>query len=154
LSLVGQHRKMSSMGADITECASAGRPTGALRVGTDLVQVSRIAQSIEQFGDRFVCRLFTADEIAYASSNPALRAERLAARFAAKEAAIKALSLADVGLDWRQIEVRRSANGHCMLALHGVAKEVAVAARIIDLSVSLSHEGDYASAVVVAMADC
>jgi phosphopantetheine--protein transferase-like protein len=96
--------------------------TGALRVGTDLVQVSRIAQSIHQFGDRFVHRLFTADEIAYASSNPALLAERLAARFAAKEAAIKALSLSDTGLDWRQIEVQRSASGHCSLALHGVAE--------------------------------
>jgi holo-[acyl-carrier protein] synthase len=127
--------------------------TGALRVGTDLVQVSRIAQSIHQFGDRFVHRLFTADEIAYASSNPALLAERLAARFAAKEAAIKALSLSDTGLDWRQIEVQRSASGHCSLALHGVARDAAVRARITELSVSLSHDGDYASAVVVALAE-
>jgi len=127
--------------------------TGALRVGTDLVQVSRIAQSIHQFGDRFVHRLFTADEIAYASSNPALLAERLAARFAAKEAAIKALSLSDTGLDWRQIEVQRSASGHCSLALHGVARDAAVRARITELSVSLSHDGDYALAVVVALAE-
>jgi holo-[acyl-carrier protein] synthase len=140
------------MASDLTEYGGSVQSGDALRVGTDLVQVSRIAQSIAQFGDKFVRRLFTADEIAYASSSPELQAERLAARFAAKEAAIKALSLSDEGLDWRQIEVRRSATGHCTLALHGVAREAATRARITDLSVSLSHDGDYASAVVVAMA--
>ena len=62
---------------------------GGVRVGIDLVQISRIAASLEQFGDQFMRRLFTDGEIAYATAAPALTAERLAARFAAKEAAKK-----------------------------------------------------------------
>jgi holo-[acyl-carrier protein] synthase len=117
-------------------------------VGIDLVQVSRIADSIAAFGDRFVRRVFTAGEIAYAAAAPALRAQRLAARFAAKEAARKALGIADAGVGWRDIEVTRAATGAVALALHGAA---AAAAPAHDgLSLSLSHEGDYAAAIVVA----
>lgn len=123
-----------------------------LRVGTDLVQISRIAHSIERFGDKFIRRLFTEAEIAYATSSESLQAERFAARFSAKEAAIKALSLSDVGLDWKHIEVLRAANGHCTLKLHGAALAAAIAAGIREMSVSLSHEGDYATAVVVCIA--
>jgi len=65
-----------------------------LRTGTDLVQVSRIAESLENFGEKFMRRLFTEHEIGYAMSSEALRAERFAKRFAT------------VGLDWRQIEVQ------------------------------------------------
>jgi holo-[acyl-carrier protein] synthase len=122
-----------------------------LRVGTDLVQISRIAESIEQFGDKFIRRLFTEDEIAYASSSAPLQAERFAARFAAKEATIKALSLSDVGLDWKHIEVRRADNGACSLQLHGTARAAAIEAGIREASVSLSHDGDYATAVVVCL---
>lgn len=60
------------------------------RVGIDLVRISRIEESLQRFGDRFVRRLFHKDEIVYAmSAQPARRAERLAARFAAKEAAAR-----------------------------------------------------------------
>jgi holo-[acyl-carrier protein] synthase len=122
-----------------------------LRVGTDLVQVSRIAESIERFGDKFIRRLFTEDEIAYANSSAPLQAERFAARFAAKEATIKALSLSDVGLDWKHIEVQRAPNGACSLKLHGTARAAAIQAGIREVSVSLSHDGDYATAVVVCL---
>ena len=111
-----------------------------LRVGIDLVQVSRIADSLAQFGDRFLRRIFTDGEIAYATAAPGQTAERLAARFAAKEAAKKALALDAVG--WRQIEVVRAPSGACTLALHGIAAAG-------ELAVSLSHEGDLAAAVVV-----
>lgn len=121
-------------------------------MGTDLVQVSRIAESIATFGEKFTRRLFTEHEIAYATSSESLQSARFAARFAAKEATIKALNLAQVGLDWKQIEVLRDDDGHCTLALHGVARDAAARARIQELSVSLSHDGDYASAVVVALA--
>jgi holo-[acyl-carrier protein] synthase len=126
----------------------------ALRVGTDLVQISRIAESIEQFGEKFIRRLFTEGEIAYATSSVPLQAERFAARFAAKEATIKALSLADVGLDWKHIEVQRAATGECTLKLHGAAHAAAIKAGIRETSVSLSHDGDYATAVVVCLAAC
>ena len=77
-------------------------------------------------------RLFTEHEIGYAMSSEALRAERFAKRFAAKEATIKALNLSEVGLDWRQIEVMR--------------------ARVREIALRLSHAGDYATAMVVALA--
>src|SRR6516165_3384002 len=113
-------------------------------VGIDLVRISRIAESLACFGDRFLTRVFTDGEIAYATASPEHTAERLAARFAAKEAVIKALDLADVGVGWRDIEVTRAPSGRCALALHGAAR---AAAGAVALSVSLSHEGDYATAV-------
>ncbi len=119
-------------------------------VGIDLVRVSRVAASLAQFGERFLRRVFTEAEIAYATSSPGLTAERLAARFAAKEAAIKALGLADQGVGWRQIEVQRLPSGSCRLVLHGAAHAAAADAGVSELAVSLSHEGDYATAVVLA----
>lgn len=112
-----------------------------MKVGIDLVQISRIAESVAAFGDRFVARVFTDGERAYAyAGGPERAAEKLAARFAAKEAAKKALGLDGVG--WRAIEVVRGADGAPALALHGVTI-------VGQLAVSFSHEGDYATAVVI-----
>lgn len=118
-----------------------------LRVGVDLVRVSRIEESLACFGDRFLRRVFTPGEIAYAQAAPAQAAERLAARFAAKEAAIKALDLAERGVGWTQIEVARTPTGATALVLRGAAAVAAAGAR---LALSMSHEGDLATAVVVA----
>ncbi len=116
-------------------------------LGVDLVQVSRVRESIATFGDTYLRRVFTEGEIAYATSgDPAGVASRLAARFAAKEATIKALDLAEVGVGWRDIEVVRSPNGAPSLVLHGAAR---AALRDRVLEVSLSHEADYATAVVL-----
>ena len=92
--------------------------TSSLRVGIDLVQVSRIEESLARFGDRFLQRVFTSDEIAYATSATPHTASRLAARFAAKEATIKALGLVEHASPWRDIEVRRAASGACAIELH------------------------------------
>ncbi len=116
-----------------------------MKVGIDLVDVSRIAASIEAFGDRFLRRVFTDGELAYAQAAPALTVERLAARFAAKEAAKKALDLEGVG--WRDLEVARSPSGACHLVLHGAAR---AAAGTMSFALSMSHEGDHATAVVIA----
>lgn len=121
-----------------------------LRVGVDLVRVSRIAESLERFGERFLKRIFTEGEVAYATAVPAEAAARLAARFAAKEATIKALGLVDLAMSWRDIEVRRAATGACAMTLCGGAGEAARLAGVDELAVSLSHEGDYATAVVIA----
>ena len=113
------------------------------RVGVDLVQVSRIAASVATFGERFVERVFTPAEAAYATTP-----ERLAARFAAKEAVKKALELD--GVAWRDIEVARRASGACDVVLHGAARAAADAMGARELALSMSHEGDYATAMVVA----
>lgn len=125
-------------------------PAGTIRVGIDIVQISRIAESLERFGQRFLQRVFTAGEIAYATAAPALSAERLAARFAAKEAGLKALQLADKGIRWTDLEVQRADGGECELKLHGAAQDAARRGGIANLALSLTHEGDYAAAVVMA----
>lgn len=122
-----------------------------LRVGIDLVQISRIRESIAKFGERFAQRLFTPDEIAYASAAEPLAAERFAARFAAKEAALKAFGLSHAGIDWREIEVLRHPDGHCSLRLHGKAASLAGAPLDHETALSLSHDGDYAVAIVTAL---
>ena len=124
-----------------------------LRVGLDVVEVSRVRESLDCFGDRFVRRLFCTDEISYAKQNPTQCAERLAARFAAKEAAIKAFALGELGVDWRDIEVRKLAGGACRLALHGKAAQQAARLGVSSIALSLSHDGDYAAAVVTALCD-
>lgn len=116
-----------------------------MRLGIDVVHISRVQESLACFGERFMRRLFTTDEVAYATSVPELTAQRLAARFAAKEAALKAFGLCEAGVDWRELEVRRLPQGACELALHGKARALAGAERS---ELSLSHDGDYAMAVV------
>jgi holo-[acyl-carrier protein] synthase len=122
-----------------------------MSVGIDLVQVSRVSQSLSDFGERFMRRLFTESEIAYATSSPSLVAERFAARLAAKEAAMKALDLGEQGVGWREIEVARAPSGAPTLVLHGTADACAREAGVRSVEVSLSHEGDYATAVVITM---
>lgn len=120
-----------------------------MSVGIDLVQLSRIRESLETFGDRFLRRVFTDDEVAYATAAPELTPARLAARFAAKEATVKALDLVERGVGWRDIEVTRGPSGAPRLVLHGAARAAAAEAGDPALSLSLSHEGDYATAVVI-----
>jgi holo-[acyl-carrier protein] synthase len=121
-------------------------------VGIDLVQISQVATSLHQIGDAYVNRIFTPAEIAYCSANPIVAPSRYAARFAAKEATLKALHLDDQGVDLRTIEVKQMPGGWTEIVLHGPAKDLAEAAGWVSCSVSLSHEGDYATAVVAATA--
>ena len=127
--------------------------SNVVALGMDLVHVARIEESLRDFGERFEDRMFAPAEAAYARSVPAQRAERLAARFAAKEAAIKALSLSEVGVDWRDIEVVRHDDGRCTLALHGKAAEALDAMGARRAIVCLSHDGEYAAAVVAVLSD-
>jgi holo-[acyl-carrier protein] synthase len=122
-----------------------------LAVGIDLVQISQVASSLDRLGDAYMTRIFTSDEIAYCSTSPAMAPSRFAARFAAKEATLKALRLEDQGVDMRSIEVRQMPGGWSEIALSGRAQELASTAGWSSWSVSLSHEGDYATAVVTAI---
>ena len=122
-----------------------------VRVGVDLVQISRIEQSLAEFGEQFVRRVFTDGEAAYARSVEGGLAGRLATRFAAKEAAKKALELDGVG--WRDIEVMKTPSGAVQLQLHGRAREAAQAVGARDLALSLSRDGDYATATLIVMCE-
>ncbi len=119
--------------------------------GVDLVEIARIERMLEDHGDRFVTRCFTDEERAYAEASPAVRGERFAARFAAKEAVLKALGtgLRD-GIEWTDIEVRRDAAGAPSVGLRARAEEVAAARGIVAWSISLSHAGGMAIASVIA----
>ncbi len=126
-----------------------GRPK--LAVGIDLVAVDEVQAAVAHFGDRYLSRVFTAHELACATGEEEVRARHLAARFAAKEATMKALGPSDRLPAWRSIEVRQDENGRCALLLSGYAAELARRACLSDFAVSLSHEGNLAAAVVFAL---
>ncbi len=123
----------------------------ALRVGTDLVAIRDIAASIREFGDRYVTRIFTEAEVASCLANPTVPlAARLAARFAAKEAVVKSLRPPEPWMAWRDIEIRRHPGGWCDVALSGQAAALARESGLSEFAVSMSHDVEYATAVVVA----
>jgi|SRR5581483_2499923 len=122
----------------------------ALRVGIDLVSVDSVRDSLENHGERYLERVYTEREVADCLSGDALDAERLAARFAAKEATLKVLRVGDHAVPWQEIEVMRDPSGWVRLALTGEAANLARDASIADLALSLSHEQGFASAVVIA----
>lgn len=120
--------------------------------GVDLVSVHRIAEMLRDHGERFEARCFTADESAYAGSMPRRRAEHLAARFAAKEAVLKALGTGlSGGIAWTDIEVVRDGAGRPGLRLTGAAAEHADRLGIKSWLISLSHAGESALASVIGL---
>ena len=122
-----------------------------LGLGTDLIEISRIEESIRQFGQRFLDRVYTPEEIAYCQRKKKHAAESFAARFAAKEAGAKALGTGiSRGVSWKEIEVRREPGGRPTLHLSGRAQDRARELGIRRLSLSLTHSRDVALAVVVA----
>ena len=118
-------------------------------VGIDLVDIDEVERSIATLGDAYLDRLFTEHERASCTGSPRSRAASLAARFAAKEAALKVLAPDGARPEWRSIEVVRLPHGACELRLHGTAAALAEAAGLGAFSVSLTHEGNLAAAVVV-----
>lgn len=117
--------------------------------GIDIAEVPRIRQSIERFGDRFLQRVYTMGEIKYCDSK-ANRAERYAARFAAKEAAMKALGTGwSHGVRWRDCEVVRLPGGRPSISFHGKAAEFAIRLGVKNAALSLSHTAEQAIAQVI-----
>jgi len=117
--------------------------------GIDIAEVPRIRQSIARFGDRFLQRIYTAGEIRYCDSK-ANRVERYAARFAAKEAAMKALGTGwSHGVRWRDCEVVRMPGGRPTIAFHRPAGEVAARLGVKNAALSLSHTAEQAIAQVI-----
>jgi holo-[acyl-carrier protein] synthase len=128
-----------------------GSHTDRWRIGHDLCSVRSVSQSIERFGERYLRRVFTESELAYSFESRGCPAERLAARFAAKEATVKVLRPRHWWPDWRSIEVRKDPGGWCDLRLTGRAAELAAEERIVFFELSMSHEDEVASAVVLAL---
>src|SRR5579871_3082896 len=117
--------------------------------GIDIAEVPRIAQSIERFGQRFLHRIFTEGEIRYCEPK-ANRVERYAARFAAKEAAMKAIGTGwNHGVRWRDCEVTRQPGGRPTLLLHGKAAEFAAKLGAHHIALSLTHTAEQAMAQVI-----
>src|SRR5207237_855359 len=117
--------------------------------GIDIAEVPRIAQAIVRFGQRFVQRIFTAGEIRYCDSK-ANRVERYAARFAAKEAAMKALGTGwNHGVRWRDCEVVRLPGGRPTMTFHGRAGEFALKLGVKNAALSISHTAEQAIAQVI-----
>lgn len=117
--------------------------------GIDIAEVPRIRASIERFGERFLRRIFTPGEIRYCDSK-ANRVERYAARFAAKEAAMKALGTGwNHGVRWRDCEVVRAPGGRPTMTFHGKAGEVAARLGAKNVALSISHTEEQAIAQVI-----
>ena len=109
----------------------------------------RIRASIERFGDRFVKRIFTAAEIAYVDRK-ANRYERYAARFAAKEAGMKAIGTGwKRGVTWQDFEVANLPSGKPTLRLHGMAATISAKLGVRNISLSLTHTEQFGMAHVI-----
>lgn len=116
-----------------------------LSTGVDIIEIARVAQVLERYGQRFLQRIYTSGEIAYCRGRP----PNLAARFAAKEATMKALGSGTRGMGWREIEVVRQQSGAPGIRLHGRAKRRAARLGLQQIALSLSHSREYTVAFVV-----
>ena len=120
-----------------------------LGIGSDLLEIERMAQAGKRYGERFHRRVFTPGERAYCESK-GRPDEHLAVRFAAKEAALKALGVGWArGITWKDVEVLREEGGPPTLRFTGVARDVADALGVRRAHLSLSHSRDLALASVI-----
>jgi holo-[acyl-carrier protein] synthase len=120
-----------------------------LGTGIDLAEVPRVRAAIERYGRRFIERIYTPAEIAYVERK-ANRYERYAARFAAKEAGMKAIGTGwRHGVRWQDFEIVNLPSGRPTLKLHGVAARVAERLGVRAISLSLTHTAQQGMAFVV-----
>ena len=121
-----------------------------LGTGIDVIDIARIARSMERFGNHFLQRVYTAGEIAYCQRKRRNAAESYAARFAAKEAAAKALGTGiGFGVTWREIEVGREPAGRPLLLFHGRAAQIAQTMGVRRSALSITHTGAQSMALVI-----
>jgi len=114
-------------------------------IGVDIIEIKRIQEAVERWGERFLQRVYTGTELDRYRHNPA----SLAVRFAGKEAVWKALGTREHGIGWKDIEILAESNGKPLVNLYGNAKEYAGNIGLKELAISLSHSRDYAVAFVV-----
>jgi holo-[acyl-carrier protein] synthase len=118
-----------------------------IAVGVDMVEISRIEAAVQHYGERFLRRVYTGHELAYAAG----RLPTLATRWAAKEATAKALGTGIGPMSFRDIEVVCDAHGKPEVRLHGEAERLAAGLGLHRFALSLSHTMDYAVAFVVVL---
>jgi holo-[acyl-carrier protein] synthase len=122
-----------------------------LGIGTDIVECPRIGKMIEQYGELFLRRVYTAREVRYCQSRKHA-IEHFAGRWAAKEAILKAMSTGwSRGISWTDLEVRIGESGQPEVLVGGIAKEVARERGIADILISISHCRTYATACAIAV---
>lgn len=114
-------------------------------VGVDIIEIARIEKAINRWGDRFFRRIYTELELKLCGKKPG----RLAARFAGKEAVMKALGTGIRGISWREIEILAEPSGKPQIRLYGKAQKKANDLRLERLAISLSDSKEYAVAFVV-----
>ena len=132
---------------------AANSAVATIGLGIDLVNIPRMREVIARWDERFLKRVFTEGEIAYcrARRDPATH---FAARFAAKEAAMKALGTGlSLGVRWRDLEVRRDRGQAPRLLMHGRSREIGLARGGRAMLVALTHDGDYALAQTMLVND-
>jgi holo-[acyl-carrier protein] synthase len=118
-------------------------------IGIDLAEVDRIRAAIERHGSRFTTRIYTAAEITYVERK-ANRYERYAARFAAKEAGMKAIGTGwKRGVRWQDFEVSNLPSGRPTLQFHGVAAQIADSLGVRNIALSLTHTSAQGLAIVI-----
>ena len=114
-------------------------------IGTDIIEISRIDKAITCWGERFLRRIYTETELElYRHNLPSL-----AARFAGKEAVVKALGTETRGIGWREIEILSEPSGKPSVHLYGKAQNQANGLCLDKLAISLSHSKEHAIAFVV-----
>ena len=120
-----------------------------VKIGTDICQIDRVKSVYKRYGKRFLKRVLTKNEIKYITSKKKSLINRLAGRYAAKEATSKVLGTGLRGVYFKEIEILREASGAPKIVLHKRAKQKAKEKKLTNFEVSISHERDFALAFVV-----
>ena len=118
-------------------------------IGVDIIEIGRVKEAVESWGERFLRRVYTESELAAYRHKPS----SLAARFACKEAVMKLLGTGRMGINWREIETLSHTSGQPRVNLHGKAQVKANEMGIKAIAVSLSHSKEYAIAYVSAVSE-
>ncbi len=145
-----RRKAVTSLANDQLAAMFAKSRVPQISLGLDVEQVARVEKLLKQHPERFLDRVFTAGEIAH-SQGRRNRAQHLAARFACKEAVMKALGTGlTSGITWRDIEVVTLPSGKPVVKLHGAAAKIAAARSLSQWEITLSHTKQVAAAVAMA----
>jgi holo-[acyl-carrier protein] synthase len=118
---------------------------GQAQIGIDIIEIERIEETISRWGERFLKRIYTQNEIELCGG----KVSSLAARFAGKEAVMKALNSGQDNIIWREIEILNEPGGKPKVLLSGTALQLLVSLGLKDLEISLSHSRGNAVALVI-----